>query len=192
VLLAATSAAKRFEHELQLTKAQLETLSKTALEANAQYEVAKAEARMAQLAVESLQNRMASLEKDYTAVKMKYDDVSPCIDRERQSKVVVEKMLQQTTEINTSLARDLSTLQESSKHLKKKSVHSSDFAKAVCMCTHTRAYAIADLGTLKLKKKGGVFLRQYLCAHTQTYAIADLGTLKCSNVVYSDYEEAGL
>jgi S-adenosylhomocysteine hydrolase len=124
VLLAATSAAKRFEHELQLTKAQLETLSKTALEANAQYEVA-----------ESLQNRMASLEKDYTAVKMKYDDVSPCIDRERQSKVVVEKMLQQTTEINTSLARDLSTLQESSKHLKKK----KSFKKKrqyVCVRTH--------------------------------------------------------
>jgi chromosome segregation ATPase len=135
VLLAATSAAKRFEHELQLTKAQLEKLSKTALEANAQYEVAKAEARMAQLAVESLQNRMASLEKDYTAVKMKYDDVSPCIDRERQSKVVVEKMLQQTTEINTSLARDLSTPQESSKHLKKK----KSFKKKrqyVCVRTH--------------------------------------------------------
>ena len=157
MLLAATSAAKRFEHELQLTKAQLEELSKTALEANAQYEVAKAEARMAQLAVEPLQSRIVSLEKDYAAVKIKCADMSPAVDRERQSKVVVERMLQQTTEINTSLARDLSTLQESSKHLKKKSVHSSDFAKAVCMCTHTRAYAIADLGTLKFKKKKGGF-----------------------------------
>jgi chromosome segregation ATPase len=164
VLLAATSAAKRFEHELQLTKAQLETLSKTALEANAQYEVAKAEARMAQLAVESLQNRMASLEKDYTAVKMKYDDVSPCIDRERQSKVVVEKMLQQTTEINTSLARDLSTLQESSKHLKKKShlkKKGSMYVYAHTRLCHRRP------GHTKIKKKRGGFLEAvFMCAHT--------------------------
>jgi predicted nucleic acid-binding Zn-ribbon protein len=111
---AATSDAKRFEYELQLTKAHLETLSKTTLEANAQYEMAKAEARMAQLAVEPLQSRIVSLEKDYAAVKIKCADMSPAVDRERQSKVVVERMLQQTTEINTSLARDLSTLQESS------------------------------------------------------------------------------
>eukprot|EP00277_Geminigera_cryophila_P039855 CAMPEP_0173100998 /NCGR_PEP_ID=MMETSP1102-20130122/36558_1 /TAXON_ID=49646 /ORGANISM="Geminigera sp., Strain Caron Lab Isolate" /LENGTH=752 /DNA_ID=CAMNT_0013994589 /DNA_START=27 /DNA_END=2285 /DNA_ORIENTATION=- len=109
---AATSDAKRYKYELELCKPQMEQLSNKALEAGALYDMAQSETRMAKLAVEPLQKRIVSLEQDYSSVRAQFDDLAPVVDRERQAKIVVERLLQETTDLSSSLARDLASLQD--------------------------------------------------------------------------------